>query len=117
MTNQTIDAAVTAVRATSELASQLATAAPTEATTNCGITEDNTNFTESVNSAEAAVQLAMDEEEAVGQVLTALDFALDELRLARQAFFTPVSRNRVNAAIHVDNALCHMESRPVGEPS
>ncbi len=52
MKNQTIAAAVDAVKAASDLATQLATVAPNEATENCAITEDNRAFTEAVGSAE-----------------------------------------------------------------
>lgn len=91
MTNQTIAAAVDAVKAASELATELATVEPNATTESCGIPEDNSAFTEAVSSAEAAIQLAMDD--VCGQTLTTLDFALDELRLARKDYFLPVLRN------------------------
>jgi|AGTN01.2.fsa_nt_gi hypothetical protein len=111
MTNSTIASAAAAVKAVSELATELATVTPTVETENCGNTEDNSAFTDAVNSAEAAIQLAMDD--VCGQTLTALDFALEELRLARQDYFAPVSRNRVNAALHAEKALGYMETGPV----
>jgi hypothetical protein len=113
MTNQIIETAVTAVRTVSDLAAQLAQVSPDAQTESCGVTDDNIAFNDAVASAESAIQLAMDE--VCGKTLRALDFALDELRLARQDYFTPVSRNRVNAALHAENALRYMESGPVAE--
>lgn len=111
MTNQAIADAAQAVKAFSELATELATVTPDSATENCAITDDNSAFMEAAGSAEAAIQLAMDEVR--GQTLTALDFALEELRLARTDYLLKVSRNRVNAALHADNALRYIESGPV----
>jgi hypothetical protein len=39
-----------------------------------------------------------------GATLTHFDTALDELRLARQAFFIPITTNRVTSHVHADNA-------------
>lgn len=113
MNNQTIAAAVDAVKAASELANLLATVEPDTTTESCGIPDDNSAFTDAVNAAEAAIQLAMDD--VCGQTLTALDFALDELRLARKDYFLNVPRNRVNAAIHAENALRCLETGPVAD--
>lgn len=113
MTNQAIADAVAAVKAFSELATLLATVTPDSATENCAYTEDNSAFMEAAGSAEAAIQLAMDEVR--GQTLTALDFALEELRLSRSDYLLKVSRNRVNAAIHAEAALRYMESGPVAD--
>lgn len=113
MTIQAIAEAVAAVKALSELATQLAVVTPDAATENCAIAEDNSAFMEAAGSAEAAIQLAMDEVR--GQTLTALDFALDELRLARADYLLKVSRNRVNAAMHAEAALRYMESGPIAD--
>lgn len=73
-----------------------------DTTSMCADREVNAQFTSLVAAAEASVMAALDDVD--GSVLTHFDSALDELRLARQEFFRPGDRNRVNSHVHVDNA-------------
>lgn len=74
----------------------------TDITVNCADTPVNDEFTQLVQTAEAAVMAALDDVD--GEAHKQFDTALDELRQARQEFFRPITKNRVNCHLHADNA-------------
>lgn len=76
--------------------------AVTEDTRNCADREANDEFTRLAQAAEQSVMAALDDVD--GPTLTHFDTALDELRLARHAFFVPITTNRVTCHVHADNA-------------
>lgn len=106
--NEIVSNARTQVEALVEVAQRLSAVAESESTTMCADQEANQEFNAAVTSAEEAVQAAMDE--VSGPALTAFDYALDDLRLARQAYFTPVVANRRTTSDHVASAFAHVES-------
>lgn len=77
-----------------------------ESTRAVSITSDNTAFADALGAAESQVQAAMDEVE--GTLLTKLDYAVDALTSARNAWNATVISNRQNAADFVAQAVTHM---------
>lgn len=89
--------------------SQEVSAAPITDNTDNG--EDTTvgdEFTRLAVNAEQSTMLAMDDID--GPTLTHFDIALFEVGEARRRFFEKVTRNRVNAHVHADNANRSMQA-------
>ncbi|MDZ4835600.1 MAG: hypothetical protein SGJ27_17635 [Candidatus Melainabacteria bacterium] len=103
--NTQLARAIEAVNAASGIVAKLAERND-EATRAVSVAPDNTAFANAVGAAEAQIQSAMDEVE--GHTLTKLDYAVDALSSARNAWTATVVSNRLNAADFVAQAVRHM---------
>lgn len=90
------------------LVARLASAPVTTQTRMVQVEDDSRDFVEKSNVAVTAIEQAMDEVD--GPALTALDSALDSLRRARAAFYTPVDDNRANTLTFVTQARNYVQS-------
>ncbi len=97
---------VNAVEAIAELESvtqRLSQVPVSVATTDCTVVDDNTEFTQTINAAQVAVEQAMDEVD--GLRLQLFKLALEQMESARTLWFTPIANNRFAAHIQAENAL------------
>ena len=100
--NNNVRKAVEAVDHANQIASRLALADITDATTNCAVAADNAEFLTAINAAQLAVEAAMDEVD--GAALTELDFAAAAVACARMHYYRPARTNRKDAAAETQNA-------------
>lgn len=103
MPNAIVVAAVDAIAELESLTQRLAQVPVSMATTDCAVADDNTEFTQAINTAQVAVEQAMDEVD--GLRLGLFKLALEQMESARTIWFTPIANNRFAAHIQAENAL------------
>lgn len=103
MPNAIVVAAVEAIAELESVSQRLSQVPVSVATTDCAVTEDNTEFTRTLNAAQVAVEQAMDEVD--GLRLQLFQLSLEQMASARTLWFTPITNNRFAAHIQAENAL------------